>query len=284
MQKEFDLKTFKKAASNVSGFLKDKNVQVQQVTLYNALSLFLGHKNWNTLKAKLEESHASIVEDSIVDEQKDVLSFNYRVEQFVKFMEKTEPNYIGRYYDYSTALETAQKLLNENTIDFDLTQHENKSVANAIFSTGVSMGDEKTYSIKIAQKGKGWFSFLDVLVFVYMVDNKWFENYIMGSCKYNYIYDSKSEKQVVNLLLPIDNFMIDRFDNELEEMKRFVTIFAEGLASVRVDIDKYFDDKGYNTVTMMANSFSGSASSMSGSAKSPSINNAIQNAGNRGRY
>lgn len=284
MQKEFDLKTFKKAASNVSGFLKDKNVQVQQVTLYNALSLFLGHKNWNTLKAKLEESHTSIVEDSIVDEQKDVLSFNYRVEQFVKFMEKTEPNYIGRYYDYSTALETAQKLLNENTIDFDLTQHENKSVANAIFSTGVSMGDEKTYSIKIAQKGKGWFSFLDVLVFVYMVDNKWFENYIMGSCKYNYIYDSKSEKQVVNLLLPIDNFMIDRFDNELEEMKRFVTIFAEGLASVRVDIDKYFDDKGYNTVTMMANSFSGSASSMSGSAKSPSINNAIQNAGNRGRY
>lgn len=283
MQKEFDLKTFKKAASNVSGFLKDKNVEVQQVTLYNALSLFLGHKNWNTLKAKLEEDcQTPIADKSIADNKKDVLNFNYRVNEFIIFMQQESPSYVGRYCDYHSVLATAQKIANENTEDFNLTQHDNKRMCNTRFSKGISMGDEKTYSIKIAQKGKGWFSFLDVLVFVYMIDNKWFENYVMGECRYTYHYDSDCEKQIIKLLLPIDNFMLDGFDKELENLEKFITIFADNMAKVRVDVDKFFDDKGYNSVTIMANSFSnsaGSAVAMSGSGRSKLVNNNIKNAG-----
>lgn len=285
MQKEFDLKTFKKAASNVSGFLKDKNVEVQQVTLYNALSLFLGHKNWNTLKAKLEEDcQTPVVAQSITDNEKDVLNFNYRVNEFIIFMQQESPSYVGRYCDYHSVLATAQKIASENTENFNLTQHDNKRMCNTRFSKGISMGDEKTYSIKIAQKGEGWFSFLDVVVFIYMVDNKWFENYVMGEGRYSYHYDSDCEKQVINLLLPIDNFMLDGFGKELENLEKFITIFADNMAKVRVDVDKFFDDKGYNSVNIMTNSFSNSAGSAvamsgSGSGRSKLVNNNIKNAG-----
>ena len=141
MQKEFDLKTFKKAASNVSGFLKDKNVEVQQVTLYNALSLFLGHKNWNTLKAKLEQDcQTPVVSQSITDNEKDVLNFNYRVNEFIIFMQQESPSYVGLYCDYHSVLATTQKIASENTDNFNLTQHDNKRMCNTRFSKGISMG------------------------------------------------------------------------------------------------------------------------------------------------
>lgn len=66
MNKEFTLQNFKSAASKTGQILTQKGYKIPQSTLYHALSVFVGAKNWNTLQAELqaasssESSHADI--------------------------------------------------------------------------------------------------------------------------------------------------------------------------------------------------------------------------------
>lgn len=55
MKKEFNLQKFKSASSNIDNFLKGKGYTIPRSTMLNALSVFLGSKNWNTLQAELKE-------------------------------------------------------------------------------------------------------------------------------------------------------------------------------------------------------------------------------------
>jgi len=67
MNKEFTLQNFKSAASKTGQILTQKGHKIPQSTLYHALSVFVGAKNWNTLQAELqgasssETSHVDIV-------------------------------------------------------------------------------------------------------------------------------------------------------------------------------------------------------------------------------
>lgn len=66
MNKEFTLQNFKSAASKTGQILTQKGHKIPQSTLYHALAVFVGAKNWNTLQAELqgasssETSHADI--------------------------------------------------------------------------------------------------------------------------------------------------------------------------------------------------------------------------------
>ena len=53
MNKEFTLQNFKSAASKTGQILSQKGHKIPQSTLYHALSVFVGAKNWNTLQAEL---------------------------------------------------------------------------------------------------------------------------------------------------------------------------------------------------------------------------------------
>lgn len=67
MEKKFDLNKFKKQASKVSDFLAQKEASVPKETLLNALSIFVGEKNWNTLRALLSEPKNNKLEKNEID-------------------------------------------------------------------------------------------------------------------------------------------------------------------------------------------------------------------------
>lgn len=54
MNKEFTLQNFKSAASKTGQILTQKGHKIPQSTLYHALAVFVGAKNWNTLQAELQ--------------------------------------------------------------------------------------------------------------------------------------------------------------------------------------------------------------------------------------
>lgn len=283
MQKEFDLKTFKKSASNVSGFLKDKNVDISHVTLYNALSLFLGYKNWNTLNNVLskpagqETTKNKKVDDSSID-----LIFKNRVIRFVDFFKNVYNAEYGSHIvlvgkatspyrmKVENIFEAAEKLINSDNDDLDLSnigagKYENKFN----FECNDSMSDEKCFSIKIAQKGAVLFPYLDVLLYVFAAKNKWFESYIMGYCNYSYVYDESYQKQVIELNLPIDNFMVVDFNDQLIKLEMFLNHFSS--SAIRIDIERSDMGSGIGMFTqtiLNRGGFSGSASGSGGSLKS----------------
>lgn len=59
MNKEFTLQNFKSAASKTGQILTQKGHKIPQSTLYHALSVFVGAKNWNTLQAELQGASSS---------------------------------------------------------------------------------------------------------------------------------------------------------------------------------------------------------------------------------
>lgn len=59
MNKEFTLQNFKASASKTGQILTQKGYKIPQSTLYHALAVFVGAKNWNTLQAELQSTTSS---------------------------------------------------------------------------------------------------------------------------------------------------------------------------------------------------------------------------------
>lgn len=298
MQKEFDLKTFKKAASNVSGFLKDKNVDISHVTLYNALSLFLGYKNWNTLNNTLSKPAASETEIISTNEMSVNacgvnLMFKDRVLSFVDFFQNfynaeyssniilTGKDMFPYRIKVENILEAARKISDNYNSNLDI--HEistGKYESKCRFDCNDSMSDEKRFSIKIAQKGMALFPYMDVLLYVFATENKWFENYIMGECKYSYVYDKTYQKQVITINLPIDNFMVKDFNEQIIKLELFLNHFLS--SKIRLDVEN--SDMECGMVVQQASNIGGfAAGAISGSGISVKSFNGSPGRANRGR-
>lgn len=61
LEKKFDLQNFKQAQNKVTEYLKEKNVQIPHSVMLNALSVFMGYKDWHTLKPLLNENSREIL-------------------------------------------------------------------------------------------------------------------------------------------------------------------------------------------------------------------------------
>lgn len=66
INKQFDLNKFYAQSAKISDFLKGKGYAIPKITLLNGLSVMMGEKNWNTLRAKLDTSY---IEPIISQEQ-----------------------------------------------------------------------------------------------------------------------------------------------------------------------------------------------------------------------
>lgn len=283
MQKEFNHNSFKKAVSNVSGFLKEKDINIPHITLLNALSLFLGAKNWNTLKDELDKQKENTHNISLND-NKDVenilnnarktlddinkiakknddtvsLFFDERVKKFLEFI-FNDKNY-EHFYEclslnkcvyssfndlkngmLSAATETVFK---ENSYldDFKLMNKDDLFMSKNQFECNDSLDDEKMFSIHIAQKGDTKFdsNYLDILFFLYAINNKWFNNYVMGYVNYSYVYNKKINKEVLKISLPIDSFTVNDFKKDWEGMRFFLQLFYK---NIKLDLKLEEDDK-----------------------------------------
>lgn len=245
MQKEFNHNSFKKAVSNVSGFLSGKDINVPYNTLLDALSLFLGVKNWNTLKEELNEKKEVIIEkDNIIT---DSLYFDDRVKNFLDFILNND-NF--EYFNNALASEKCAYLnfnsLKEGMLSaakdkvftegayldgFELKNKDELFMSEEDFECNYSLSDEKVFNLQIAQKGDIQLNsnYLDVLFFLYAIDNKWFEDYVMGNVKYSYIYNKKFNKEVLKISLPIDSFSFEEFQNQWKGMKIFLKLFYKNI-------------------------------------------------------
>lgn len=272
MQKEFNHNSFKKAVSNVSGFLKEKDINIPHITLLNALSLFLGAKNWNTLKDELDKQKENTHNISLND-NKDVenilnnarktlddinkiakknddaasLFFDERVKKFLEFI-FNDKNY--EHFDeclslnkcaYSSFNDLKDGMLSAATEtvfkegsyldDFKLMTKDDLFMSKNQFECNDSLDDEKMFSIHIAQKGDTKFdsNYLDILFFLYAINNKWFNNYVMGYVNYSYVYNKKINKEVLKISLPIDSFTVNDFKKDWEGMKFFLQLFYKNI-------------------------------------------------------
>ncbi len=252
MQKEFNHNSFKKAVSNVSGFLKEKEIDIPYITLLNALSLFLGAKNWNTLKTELDNK-----DKAVILEEKTNPSSLYFEERLKAFLELTLDKDIlfgdGHWLNFNDwfdkknrFLSCVEKILKEdkNLNEFDLTEIDDLLVVERYFDNNHSLSDEETYMIQIAQKGNGVLNsnYLDIVFLLYAIDNKWFEKYVMGEVKYSYIYNKKINKEVLKISLPIDNFCTSEFMKEWENMKLFLKLFYN---NIKAGCENASNESGY---------------------------------------
>lgn len=58
--KKYTYQQFKKGISQVSSYLKKKNVDISQSSLLKAFSIFLGYKNWNTLSSVIKQNKEKV--------------------------------------------------------------------------------------------------------------------------------------------------------------------------------------------------------------------------------
>lgn len=58
--KKYTYQQFKKGISQVSSYLKKKNVNISQSSLLKAFSIFLGYKNWNTLSSVIKQNKEKV--------------------------------------------------------------------------------------------------------------------------------------------------------------------------------------------------------------------------------
>lgn len=56
LEKKFDLQNFKQAQNKFTEYLKEKDVKISHSVILNALSVFMGYKDWHTLKPLLNEA------------------------------------------------------------------------------------------------------------------------------------------------------------------------------------------------------------------------------------
>lgn len=56
LEKKFDLQNFKQSQNKVTEYLKEKNIQIPHSVILNALSVFMGYKDWHTLKPLLNKN------------------------------------------------------------------------------------------------------------------------------------------------------------------------------------------------------------------------------------
>lgn len=300
MQKEFNHNSFKKAVSNVSGFLAGKDINVPYNTLLDALSLFLGSKNWNTLKDQLnkikENTHhislnnskdieqfldktlsdtPKILEDINIKERKSAnrdsesLFFDERVKMFLKFIFNNEND--EYFYEslslnkcaYSSFNDLKNGMLLAATEavfkngsyldDFKLINKDDLFMSKQQFECNDSLEDEKTFSIHIAQKGNTQFNsnYLDILFFLYAINNKWFDDYVMGYVSYSYVYNKKINKEVLKISLPIDSFTVNEFKKAWDGMKFFLQLFYKNI-KLDLNLEEYDDRKSAAIFTQAA--------------------------------
>lgn len=294
MQKEFNHNSFKKAVSNVSGFLKEKDINIPYITLLNALSLFLGAKNWNTLKDELDKQKENTHNISLND-NKDVenilnnarktlndinkiakknddavsLFFDERVKKFLEFI-FNDKNY-EHFYEclslnkcaYSSFNDLKNGMLSAATEtvfkngsyldDFKLINKDDLFMSKKQFECNDSLEDEKTFSIHIAQKGNTKFNsnYLDILFFLYAINNKWFDDYVMGYVSYSYVYNKKINKEVLKISLPIDSFTVNEFKKAWDGMKFFLQLFYKNI-KLDLNLEEYDDRKSAAILTQAA--------------------------------
>jgi len=55
LEKKFDLHNFKQAQNKFTEYLKEKDVKIPHSVILNALSVFMGYKDWHTLKPLLNK-------------------------------------------------------------------------------------------------------------------------------------------------------------------------------------------------------------------------------------
>lgn len=282
MQKEFNHNSFKKAVSNVSGFLSGKDINVPYNTLLDALSLFLGVKNWNTLKEELNKKKEVIIKkDKTIT---DSLYFDDRVKSFLDFILNND-NF--EYFNNTLASGTCAYLnlnsLKEGMLSaakdkvfsegayldgFELKNKDELFMSEEDFECNYSLSDEKVFNIQIAQKGDIQLNsnYLDVLFFLYAIDNKWFEDYVMGNVKYSYIYNKKFNKEVLKISLPIDSFSFEEFQNQWSDMKIFLKLFYKNI-KLKLDVDSENSSNNIQSAAMFTqaalNQMSSSTSGMS---------------------
>lgn len=259
MQKEFNHNSFKKAASNVSGFLKEKDIDIPYITLLNALSLFLGAKNWNTLKEELDKKDKSVILEKKANPSS--LYFDERLKGFLECIcsEEVYDNFKGywpvsysiysNFEDYKNrVLSCAEKILKEdNNLElFNLIEMDNLLAVERDFEVNSSLLDEERFDIQIAQKGNNIFNsnYLDIFFFLYAIESKWFEKYVMGKIRYSYIYDRRTNKEVFKISLPIDSFCVSDFRNEANQLCTFMTLFYYG--KLKFDCNLVPKDTGYS--------------------------------------
>lgn len=58
--KKYTYQQFKKGISQVSSYLKKKDVNISQSSLLKAFSIFLGYKNWNTLSSVIKQDKEKV--------------------------------------------------------------------------------------------------------------------------------------------------------------------------------------------------------------------------------
>lgn len=269
MQKEFNHNSFKKAVSNVSGFLTGKDINVPYNTLLDALSLFLGVKNWNTLKEELNQKKEVIIgKDKIIT---DSLYFDDRVKRFLDFILNNDNfEYFNNtlasgncsYLNLNSLKEgmlsaAKEKVFSEGAYldGFELKNKDELFMSEENFECNYSLSDEKVFNLQIAQKGDIQLNsnYLDVLFFLYAIDNKWFEDYVMGNVKYSYIYNKKINKEVLKISLPIDSFSFEEFQNQWDGMKTFLKLFYKNI-KLKLDFDSENSINNINSAAMFTQS------------------------------
>lgn len=279
MQKEFNLNSFKKASSNVSGFLKSKDVEISHITLMNALSLFLGHKNWNTLKSLLEEKKETQKDLALDDYSKSIeLSLLKRLNLFMKIVEtdfyKFENNYSKNYSSEIRDIQSeAHDIVKNNTLrtciemlsadindEEPMKKDEEFYLYNVSLEENKSLNDETGYNIKISQKGGEFPPFLDLLFYIFSFQNKMFEDIFMGEVSLSYIYNSKIKKQVLLINVAVDNFMISEFEYVMNRFEDFIKNFYNRVIfSVK---RKSESESGFGSSGNMAGNMTAHASGM----------------------